>query len=174
MANNSYLKYSKDKRIFLVQPLTHDTCNFFALKILKEHHESFYNQANVTPFECIGNSFFCSSFRDSEHISNTLNIFSDIELSFLIFDVTDNLHTSETSKVVFSKTVNSSKGLMSLLQNFSKDILIIEDKKGLELSEDERINRKIKKLNLLLEKSLKDERFEIAAIIRDELIKIRK
>lgn len=171
MANSSYLNYSNEQRIFLIQPLTAETCQFFAETILKNHFEDFYNQANISKFECIGNSFFCSSYRDLEHISSCLNIFSKVELNFIIQDMTENLNSSKFTKIQLGKSVKRSRGVMNLITEFAKDFLILEDATELKSINEKEKSREKLKLKLKLKLAVKSEQFEMAAQIRDELLK---
>lgn len=179
MASKNISNYEGD-RIFLIQPLKVETCKFFAEGILNSHNEAFYQQAYISKFEAVGNSFFCTSCLDAEQISTCLNRFSDIELSFMIFDVTDSFESIQLAKIQLGEAVKTSLGIMELLAEYTEEQAIKEgnivdtDKFSAGLAKPLIKRRNIVTLKLKLKLAIENERYEDAAKFRDEILKHRQ
>ena len=176
MASENISNYEGD-RIFLIQPLKVETCKFFAEGILNSHNEAFYQQAYISKFEAVGNSFFCTSCLDAEQISTCLNRFSDIKLSFMIFDVTDSFESIQLAKIQLGEAVKTSLGIRELLaeytqeQNMKAGNIEATDKFSAGLAKPVMKKRKLVTLKLKLRLAIDNERYEDAARIRDEILK---
>lgn len=166
------IRYSDNKKVFLIQPLTAESYKFISENILKEKNAQFYKESNTSVLECIGNSFFCTSQRNAEYLSNTLRTCSDNSLSFMLIDVTNNLSSWETASIQLRESVSKSTGADNLMDNYCTGLMVLDD----TTRKKRKMTTKRKKLKLLLQLklALKKELYERAAEIRDELIALNQ